>query len=156
MGVGMPKCLWSFIFIILALSALSFTGCTASQKGSVSSISGPASTLSVSTAPQKMDQALPTGYVNIISKVSGKCMDVPYWDGSDWGQQVALRIQQWDCWGGDNQQFQIIPVSGGYQIISKISGQSFDMAGGPDGTYDANGAGLIQYPYWGGSNEIFT
>jgi hypothetical protein len=97
--------------------------------------------------------SIPTGWVNIVSKNSGKCLDVPWTSSTNWGQNTGLTLQQWACWGGDNQKFQILPVNGGYQITGKVSGLQLDVAGGPGATQD--GAVLIQYPYWGGANEIF-
>jgi hypothetical protein len=63
-------------------------------------------------------------------------------------------MQQWDCWGGDNQKFQFTPVSGGYEITAKNSGLQLDVSGGPAATQD--GVPVIQWPYWGGSNEIWN
>jgi hypothetical protein len=97
--------------------------------------------------------SIPTGLVNIISKNSGKCLDVPWSSSTNWAQNPGQTLQQWTCWGGDMQKFQIIPVNGGYQITSKISGLQLDILGGPDAIGD--GIPLIQYPYWGGANEIF-
>ncbi len=106
-----------------------------------------------SNPPPPPAPGIPTGWTQIISKNSGKCIDVPWWTGSNWGLQQGLTLQQWGCWGGDNQKFQISPVSGGYKIITKISGQSFDIAGGPSAT--GNGVPLTQWRYWGGSNQTF-
>ncbi len=97
--------------------------------------------------------AIPAGWVNLVSKNSGKCLDVPYWSGTNYGLTQGITLQQWDCWGGEMQKFQLTPVNGGYQITGKISGFQLDIAGGPDSMYD--GAPLIQWPYWGGTNEIF-
>lgn len=38
-------------------------------------------------------------------------------------------------------------------ITAKHDNMQLDIAGGPGVTWD--GAGLIQWPYWGGTNEIF-
>ena len=51
------------------------------------------------------------------------------------------------------QQFQFWPVYDGYKITVKLSGLQFDMAGGPSAT--SPGTPLLQWPYWGGTNEIF-
>ncbi len=91
---------------------------------------------------------VPTGWVNIISKNSGACLDV-----AGISMNNGAQLQQWSCWGGDNQKFMFIPVSGGYEVTIKHSGMGLDIAGGPGATYD--GALLSQWPYWGGSNEIF-
>jgi hypothetical protein len=99
-----------------------------------------------STAPT--GPSIPTGWVNIVSKNSGKCMDVT-------GVSTApgALLHQWSCWGGDNQKFQFTAVPGGYKITVKNSGLQLDIQGGPGATQ--NGALLTQYPYWGGTNEIF-
>jgi hypothetical protein len=91
---------------------------------------------------------IPTGWTQILSKNSGKCMDVEFVS-----QAPSARLHQWSCWGGDNQKFLFTPVAGGYKITVKHSGQVLDIAGGPGATQD--GAWLTQYPYWAGTNEIF-
>ncbi len=98
--------------------------------------------------------ALPTGWMNVVAKISGQCLDVPFWSGSNWGRNQGIILQQWGCSGGDMQKFQFTPVNGGYKITSKVSGLQLDIAGGPSATQ--NGAALDQWPYWGGTNEIFT
>jgi len=103
------------------------------------------------TGPPPPAPVIPTGWVNIVSKNSGKCMDVISAGGSQF--QPGTRIQQWSCWGGDMQKFQLTPVNGGYEITNKISGFQLDLAGGPSAI--ADGVPLIQWPYWGGANEIF-
>jgi hypothetical protein len=62
-------------------------------------------------------------------------------------------MQQWSCWNGDMQKFQLIPVQGGYQIKIKLSGLTLDMEGGPSNT--ALGARMLQWEYWGGANQIY-
>jgi len=106
----------------------------------------PAAPAPVATAPAAPQ--VPNGWVNIISKNSGACLDVA---GISYNNGASL--QQWSCWGGDNQKFMFTPVSGGYKVTVKHSGMGLDIAGGPGATYD--GAPLSQWPYWGGSNEIF-
>ncbi len=98
--------------------------------------------------PAPAPSPIPTGWVNIISKLSGKCLDVT-------GISVlpGAILQQWACWGGDNQKFMFTPVTGGYEITVKNSGLQLDVAGGPSYTFD--GDPIIQWPYWGGTNEIW-
>jgi hypothetical protein len=105
--------------------------------------SAPSSPVATPTTP-----LVPTGWVNIVSKNSGKCMDVVYQSLSP-----AAGLIQYDCWGGDNQKFMFTPVSGGFMITAKHSGMGLDVGGGPSATFD--GPPIIQWPYWGGSNEIF-
>ena len=51
------------------------------------------------------------------------------------------------------QKFQFTSVPGGYEVTNKTSGLQLDIAGGPGNT--ALAAQLLQWPYWGGTNEIF-
>ena len=88
------------------------------------------------------------GWVNIISKASGKCLDVI---GGSTGPGAG--IQQWDCTGADNQKFRFTPVQGGYEITAKNSGLQLDVTGGPSAVQD--GVRIQQFPYWGGSNEVW-
>lgn len=89
---------------------------------------------------------IPSSWMTVISKSSGKCLDV-----SGISTAVLALIQQWACWGGDNQKFLFSPVTGGYQITAKNSGLQLDVLG-----QDTNdGASIIQYPFWGGANEIW-
>ena len=101
------------------------------------------------TSAQAPASLVPTGWVYLVSKNSGKCADVE-------GISTApgAHVHQWTCWGGNNQKWQFAPVQGGFKISSMNSGLQMDVQGGPSATYD--GALFTQYPYWGGSNEIFT
>jgi hypothetical protein len=105
---------------------------------------------SSNTAPVN---AIPAGWVSIVSKQSGKCLDVPYSSPTNWAQNPGTALQQWDCGGGDMQKFRITPVSGGYQILAKVSGQSFDMQGGVRAT--ANGVLLQQWPWLAAASQTF-
>jgi len=60
-------------------------------------------------------------------------------------------LQQWACWGGDNQKFLFTAVSGGYEITARNSGLQLDVLG----QSTADGAAVVQYPFWGGANEIW-
>jgi arabinan endo-1,5-alpha-L-arabinosidase len=60
-------------------------------------------------------------------------------------------MQQWACWGGDNQKFRFTQVSGGYEITARNSGLQLDVLG----QSKSDGAAVIQYPFWGGANEIW-
>ena len=44
-------------------------------------------------------------YFTIVALNSGKCLDVAGISNSD-----GAGIQQWSCWGGDNQKWQLVPV----------------------------------------------
>jgi hypothetical protein len=106
-------------------------------------------------APQQTS-GIPTGWLEVVSKNSGQCLDVISTPQTQNGMAPATPVQQWTCWGGPMQQWQFVAVSGGYEIVNQNSGQGLDMAGGPAATANVNGAALIQWPYWGGTNEIFS
>jgi hypothetical protein len=90
----------------------------------------------------------PTGWVNLVAKHSGKCLDIT-------GASTALgaTATQYACWGGDNQKFQLTPVSGGYSIIAKHSGLALDILGGASVNW--GGAPVDQWGYWGGESQIW-
>jgi hypothetical protein len=96
--------------------------------------------------------AIPTtSWVNVISKNSGKCLDMRGGPTATWAGDPA---QQWACLGSTNQKFLFTPITGGYKITVKSSGLQLDVTGGPSAT--ENGVGVIQYPFWGGTNEIWN
>lgn len=102
--------------------------------------------LSAAAAPKSL---VPTGWVYLVSKNSGKCADV---EGISFTPGAA--IHQWSCWGGENSKWQFVPVTGGYKLTNKNSNLQLDVQGGPSAAWD--GALMIQYGFWGGSNEIFN
>ncbi|MFL6447193.1 MAG: RICIN domain-containing protein [Bryobacteraceae bacterium] len=122
-----------------------FTVSASSQYAGLGAGSGGSTPTPVSGPPTPQ---VPSGWVNIVSKNSGKCLDVV-----GISMNAGAGVQQWSCWGGDNQKFMFTPVSGGFKVIAKHSGMGLDVAGGPSATFD--GAALSQWPFWGGSNEIF-
>ncbi len=89
-------------------------------------------------------------WVHIVSRNSGKCLDV---FGGPASTQAFEFLDQWDCWGGSNQTFRMDPVGGGYEITAQNSGLQLDILGGPAAV--ANGVSVIQYAFWGGSNETW-
>ena len=94
--------------------------------------------------------SLPASWVQVISKNSGKCLDV---SGGPLATDPGTPLVQWSCWGGSNQAFLFTPVDGGFQITAQHSGLQLDVRGGPAAIQD--GIHVIQWPYWGGSNEIW-
>jgi glucosylceramidase len=50
------------------------------------------------------------GYFTISPQNSGKCLDVIYTPGNNWGLSPGTLVQQWDCWGGPNQEWKIVPA----------------------------------------------
>jgi hypothetical protein len=89
-------------------------------------------------------------WVQIVSRNSGKCLDVI---GGSAATASGVALDQWACWGGTNQAFQLNPVPGGYEITAENSGLQLNVAGGPSAKQ--NGAAVIQNPYWGGANQVW-
>ncbi len=108
------------------------------------------STVATSSAAPAPSSPIPTGWVEIVNNHSGSCVDVVAINGSQ--LNLGTRIQQYACWGGTNQEFQFTPVNGGYTITTRSSNLQLDVASAST----SNGAVIIQYPYWGGANEIWT
>ena len=89
--------------------------------------------------------ALAQTYYKIANKLSGKVLDVTNLSTSD-----GALIQQWDWWGGDNQQWQLVPVdSTYYRIVSKLSGKVLDV----QNVSTSNGALIQQWDWLGGANQ---
>lgn len=104
---------------------------------------------SLQSSPQALlAPAVPTGWVNIVSKNSGKCLDV-----ADISMALGARSIQYACWGGDNQKFQFTSVNGGYMITAKHSGMAQEITGGTGVTW--NGAPVGQWYYVGATNQTW-
>jgi hypothetical protein len=59
--------------------------------------------------------SIPTGWVNIVNKYSGKCLDMTGGPGVTATDQAPLdKLQQWSCNGGMAQKFKFIPQPGGW------------------------------------------
>jgi cytolysin (calcineurin-like family phosphatase) len=97
---------------------------------------GPASTTSLA------------GYYNIVNLNSGLCLD-----DAGWGTTAGTPVIQWDCGNQQsNQQWQVLPVGGGYyQIVNRLSTFAVDVSGGPSAT--DNQVKVLQWPYGGGANQ---
>jgi hypothetical protein len=97
--------------------------------------------------------ALPVAdqFYYLVAKHSGRCLEV---QGGPSATQDGVPLQQWMCWGGDNQKWQFISApQGGYQIMSKSSGKAVDVVGGPGSL--SNGVPVQQWSFWGGTNQIW-
>ena len=104
------------------------------------------------------DDASPS-YYEIVARHSGKCLDVE-------GESMAsgARVIQFVCGGWPNQQWQVIPVGGGYsKIVARHSGKVLDVqwAGLANGTpvwqWEENGSAAQQWAIidvGGGYNKI--
>lgn len=100
---------------------------------------------------QQPGTPVPTNqWVRIVSKNSGKCLEVPASEDT----LPGVQLDQSTCNGGSNQNFQIAPTTTGYEITVQSSGLQIDVNGGP--TVKRNGAAVIQYAFWGGTNEEWT
>ncbi|HEY7208951.1 MAG TPA: RICIN domain-containing protein [Bryobacteraceae bacterium] len=94
---------------------------------------------------------LPTGWVNVVAKSSGKCLDVK---GGVAATAPTTQNEQWTCLGSaqTNQHFQFVPVNGGYKIIARNSSLALQPTGGTSAT---PGAILEQWGYEGQSYQIW-
>ena len=87
-------------------------------------------------------------YVEIVSRHSGKCLDV-YGASTD----DAAAIIQWTCTGGPNQQWRVERVpSGAYRLVARHSGKALDVYG----ALIDDLAPAIQWPANGGNNQLWT
>jgi hypothetical protein len=93
------------------------------------------------------DDAPAPAYYEIVARHSGKCLDVE-------GESMAsgARVIQFVCGGWANQQWQVIPVGGGYsKIVARHSGKVLDVqwAGLNNGTpvwqWEENGSTAQQW-----------
>ncbi len=104
-----------------------------------------------SAQAQQNSAALPTGqWIHLISKKSGKCLEVPAAEATT----IAAQLDQSTCSSSSNQTFQLTPATAGYEVTIQSSGLQMDVRGGPNATYNSDP--VIQYPFWGGTNEEWT
>ena len=90
----------------------------------------------------------PSGYVEIVSRNSGKCLDI-FGASTDAGASAI----QWTCHGGLNQQWRLEPAGGGaFRVIARHSEQALDVFGAS--LEDI--APIIQWPVHGGDNQAWT
>jgi ricin-type beta-trefoil lectin protein len=89
-------------------------------------------------------------WVRIVSKISGKCLEVPSAESTTLGAPLDQRT----CSSGSNQTFELTPAAVGYKITIQSSNMQLDVFGGPLATQD--GAPVIQYPFWGGTNQEWS
>ena len=85
--------------------------------------------------------------VHIVSKNSGKCLDV-----AGAGTHDGANVQQYDCHGGANQLWTLTDKGNGYYLITaKNSGKCLDVAG----VATHNGANVQQYDCHSGPNQLW-
>ncbi len=87
----------------------------------------------------------------LVANHSGRCLDVR---GGPAATEDGVLLQQWSCWGGDNQKWQVIPgPQGTFELKSKSSGKAVDVVNGPGSlTY---GVPIQQWSFWGGTNQLW-
>ncbi|MDQ2776932.1 MAG: RICIN domain-containing protein [Acidobacteriota bacterium] len=95
---------------------------------------------------------IPTGWVNVINQNSGLCLGIKGGPAATWRGDTA---QQWACLGAvqTNQQFQLTPVSGGYEITVRNSGLAIQPTGG-DSSYE--GSLIEQWPFIGADYQTWN
>lgn len=87
----------------------------------------------------------PNSYYQIVSKSSGKCLEV-----KGRSKNNGANVQQWQWHSGDNQRWKFIPLNGGYyRIVCKNSGKCLDVKG----RSNKSGANVQQFQWSGGSNQ---
>jgi Ricin-type beta-trefoil lectin domain-like len=91
---------------------------------------------------------VPSGWVHLVSKNSGKCAAISGGPSATW---QTIPAQQQTCGNAvaTNQYLQFIPVTGGYEIKVKSSGLALETFG------DGNGAVIEQWPFEKKSNQIW-
>jgi len=96
---------------------------------------------------------LGTGYYEVRSQTSDKCLDV---DGRGPGGTAAdlANVQQYRCWDGANQHWRLVDLGTGYyELRSQTNDKCLDVDGrGPGGTA-ADLANVQQYRCWDGINQ---
>lgn len=114
------------LYILLALALLAFAACA-----------GPGTAPTSGIEPVRSQQ--------LTARHSGKCLDV-----AGASQANSANIIQYDCHGGPNQQWRLIPQGQGYYTITaQHSGKCLDVAGASQ----ANGSHIIQYDCHRGFNQ---
>ncbi|HLL64878.1 MAG TPA: endo-1,4-beta-xylanase [Micromonosporaceae bacterium] len=125
---------------------------TARHSGKVAQAPGSANGTAIIQQPRTGDASQQwelrdagAGYVTVVNRASGKCLDVAGRSLADRAAAIA-----WTCGTGTNQQWQLRPVDGGYvQLVARHSGKCLDVT---DRSV-ADGAALIQWTCGSGTNQ---
>jgi hypothetical protein len=89
------------------------------------------------------------GIYRITARHSGKVLDV---SGGASAQQNGANVQQWEYYGGTNQQWIVTMLgAGAYRIAALHSGKVLDVSGGPGA--QQNGANVQQWSDLGATNQ---
>jgi murein DD-endopeptidase MepM/ murein hydrolase activator NlpD len=94
---------------------------------------------------QSNNTSTPTsGYWTFRAKHSNKCLEV-------YGNSTSAfaEVVQWDCHGGNNQQWRLEAVGNHYKIVSRVSGMCLDVLGA------AAASRVSQYSCHGADNQLF-
>jgi hypothetical protein len=93
-------------------------------------------------------QGFPSGYHQLVVGNDSLCLDVYGNSGT-----AGAAIDQWSCNGQNNQQFQFVPVSGGYgELQAQNSGEDVAVAGS---STTAGSPDIVQQSPNGASNSLW-
>ncbi|MCT4587385.1 MAG: RICIN domain-containing protein [Carboxylicivirga sp.] len=99
----------------------------------------------VKTTGIEVDPIVEPGYYKVVSKNSGKVIDV-----SGISQDDGANICQWEYVGGENQQWKIEQVENGkYRFMARHSGKVLDVYSWST----ANGGNIVQWPWVNYENQ---
>jgi hypothetical protein len=120
------------------------------------------SSLMIDPSSDQAATPIPAGWVYLVNRHSGKCLDLP----GSLISKAGAGMEQWTCNGGRNQMFQFLAVSGGwtggttnwkqspgkgYVIVNAASGQGLNI---PGNSWQ-QGKQIIQWPYSIDTNEVW-
>lgn len=121
-----------------------------------------------SSSGQVVPGLVPTGWVNIVNRESGKCLGMDGGPNKTPEDEASLDgTHQYDCNGGLAQKFQLIPIAGGwapgsttvwlsssagYWITPAVSGLSLEVPGASS----EPGIRIRQHAYTDNSNWVWT
>jgi hypothetical protein len=99
--------------------------------------------------PTTPPQSFPTSWMSLHNFNSSKCVDA-----RGGGTANGTAIQQYDCNGSNAQQFEFVPVTGGYFEVENRNAPSqvWDVTG----VSTADGAPIQLYGWGGGNNQQWT
>ncbi|HEX4168192.1 MAG TPA: RICIN domain-containing protein [Bryobacteraceae bacterium] len=107
--------------------------------------------INANSAQAATGPSVPSGWVQVVSENSGKCLDMTGGPAATWQTDPA---QQWTCSGSQqtNQQFQFTAVAGGYKITVKNSGLALQPV---NGSSSSNGSVIEQWSYDGAPYQLW-
>lgn len=148
----MKKCFFGGLCLMILFSGSAFAG----DKMTITFKDGRTQSIDINTILKIEYQALPTSstsqitgdrFYRIVSRDSNKCVDV---EGV--GTHNGVNVSQYDCHGGKNQQWKLIPRGQDYyMVVAAHSNKCLDV--GAVGTHD--GANIQQWDCHGGDNQLW-